>query len=280
MPVLKIWPSGASVSFAGNNPAPAKRATITGWSSGAARRMLAWLWSINPDGLPPIGFAVTLTMGGTPSQSSDWLRARKALVRELKTLGATQGHWLTEWTAKGRPHLHLCVFATDSEQAYKLDQRILLAWLAICDREGWEANKKGQHIVPVHDMTGWLKYVGKHAARGVKHYQRETPPEGWVTTGRLWGSWGDWPITLPVEVDLTPRQAEMYTALLVEWQANRMLTEGVPRDIVDLYVESHTPQLGVAPRGVSGWIPDDVALDLLSTVTAVEGAAGRYSWES
>lgn len=283
MPVVKIMPSGTSIS-SGYVPADIrdnqdKRGDITGWSDSAARRMIHWLWSINPDMLPDGGWAVTLTMGGTPDTSAEWLRARKSLVRFLQAHGVTLGQWLTEWTAKGRPHLHMCVFGSASTPPH-LDRLLGLKWLEICDSEGWPAVWGAQHIVKVHEMTGWLKYVGKHASRGVQHYQRLGAPVGWEKTGRLWGHWGDWPVIEPILQELTHPEFLRYRAGFVDWQAKRMAAEGVPSEIVESYVAGKTPLTGAPVRGVSGWMPDDVALDLLTEIHTGDSPLGVYEWEN
>jgi hypothetical protein len=41
-----------------------------------------------------------------------------------------------------------------------------------------------------------VNYVAKHCARGIDHYQRSATvlPEGWTSSGRLWGKGGEWPV--------------------------------------------------------------------------------------
>ncbi|MGA8247375.1 MAG: hypothetical protein WB797_10750 [Nocardioides sp.] len=64
-----------------------------------------------------------------------------------------------------------------------------------------------QQVTPITGPVGWLKYLSKHAARGVRHYQRQGKPAGWDRTGRLWGHGGEWPAVEPLRVDLTTGQA-------------------------------------------------------------------------
>jgi hypothetical protein len=59
-----------------------------------------------------------------------------------------------------------------------------------------------------------LKYLSKHAARGVRHYQRQGKPVGWDKTGRLWGKGGDWPVVEPLRLQLTNDQAWRFRRLL------------------------------------------------------------------
>lgn len=43
------------------------------------------------------------------------------------------------------------------------------------------AGLRGQHARIIDGPVGWFQYLAKHAARGVKHYQRtaDSIPEGW-----------------------------------------------------------------------------------------------------
>nr|AAC45798.1 unknown [Xylella fastidiosa] len=64
---------------------------------------------------------------------------------------------------------------------------------------------RGQHGRIIDGVVGWFQYVSKHAARGVRHYQRcsENLPEGWKgLTGRVWGKVGEWPLYPEVRIDL------------------------------------------------------------------------------
>lgn len=186
-----------------------------------SRRLVAWLWSVNPDALSPNGWALTLTTGHTPATADEWHDARKAFLKRLDRAGVSGLQWLTEWTAKGRPHLHLSAFMTPGDLA-DLDKIALVAWLEICDKRGWPASTRAQHIVPISGATGWLEYVSKHSARGVAHYQRQGAPEGWEKTGKLWGVWGQWPVELPVESDIRDDHFYRYRRLSSQWQRDRM----------------------------------------------------------
>ena len=71
-----------------------------------------------------------------------------------------------------------------------------------------------QMVTPITGPVGWLRYLSKHAARGVAHYQRQGMPAGWEKSGRLWGHGGAWPVAEPIEGVLTDRQF---------WQVRRMV---------------------------------------------------------
>lgn len=221
MPVVKILPGGTSGGFVGTrlldySDTP-KRSTITGWTMATTRRLIAWLWSVNTDALGENGWALTLTVGFTPETSDDWHSLRKAFQERLKRRGFPQQQWLVEWTAKARPHLHMAVYGDG-----RLDVIALIEWLDLCEKRGWDVVAKAQHIERISGATGWLKYISKHSARGVTHYQRETPPPGWEKTGRLWGHWGDWPVELAVESTVSDRHFWRFRRLQVQYQRARM----------------------------------------------------------
>ena len=92
------------------------------------------------------------------------------------------------------PHLHGAIWFPD---AYRGGEAVQ-AWVDVAGAYG--AGVRGQHWRPIEGAIGWFQYLAKHAARGVKHYQRtaDSIPEGWKSkTGRVWGHVGDWPVAAP-----------------------------------------------------------------------------------
>lgn len=263
MGVVSVLPGGSSASFpSSSRHRRAKRGVVRGWTADAARRMVQFLWSVDTERLSGQGFAVTLTVGVTPDSSTDWADARALLLQWLRDRHAVRWQWLTEWTRRGRPHMHLCVYGDVRPE------ELALAWLRICQSRGWDATWRAQTVEPLHDVDGWLKYVAKHSARGVDHYQRDTPPEGWVTTGRLWGRGGDWPVAEPFKIALTSGQTFAFMGHFVSWQATRMRAEGVPEEVVRDYVDRASAGIGHHDiRGLSGWIPYAECVKLLLLVT-------------
>lgn len=272
MAIVRVFPGGSSGGFAGPGRAPdddgRTRGDCVGWSEGASRRLIQWLWSVNPDGLSDDGWAVTLTMGGRPETSDDWHRVRKALMKRLERAGVTRQQWVTEWTAAGRPHLHMAVYGPG-----RVNVDILVSWLQLCDLEGWDATAAAQHIVPITGVTGWLEYVSKHAARGVAHYQRMGAPDGWTKTGRLWGAWGDWPIEVPVELSLGTRGFYRYRRLVTEWQRQRMRRAGAPASSWRRVGWRMGDKNKGRYMGVSGWIPDAVSINLALLASEADSTA-------
>jgi hypothetical protein len=138
----------------------------------------------------------------------------------------------------------------------------------------------GQQVTPILDAAGWLKYLSKHAARGVRHYQRQGKPAGWETTGRLWGRGGEWPEIEPLRLHLTTDQA---------WRLRRLVKRyGIAQACAAAfgYERQGRPSKAAAAwdsvaylrrmlkssdrlsgcRGVSEWASHEVVIDLARAV--------------
>lgn len=176
------------------NPAPTggPRGRITGWSSGAVRRHKRWLYSVVAPELTGEGDAVTLTLRQCPASHEEWVRLIQTLFDALRRAGMVRWHWVVEWQRRGVPHLHLAVYGPESNGALSRPGYVAVtAWLRIA--AAYEPLSVGQHVTRITGPVGWLKYLSKHASRGVAHYQRTGKPAGWTSTGRLWGYGGHWP---------------------------------------------------------------------------------------
>lgn len=192
-------------------PVGAKRGKVVGWSAGAVRRHKRWLYGVVSGELTGVGDAVTLTVRDCPASPDEWRGALEALFQALRDAGMIRWHWVVEWQRRGAPHVHLAVYGPEGG----LERPAFVAvsaWLRITQR--WRTLPTGQVCVAITGPVGWLKYLSKHAARGVAHYQRQGKPAGWETTGRLWGYGGAWPTAEPVEGLLSTRQF---------WRVRRMV---------------------------------------------------------
>lgn len=200
MRVIKVYRHGFTM---GTPPATsthkrAERSTVSGWSVGATRRNVAFLRSIDEtkvnshDGAELIPLAITLTVRDCPQTSDEFHRVRDLFIRRLKRLGMVRMHWVIEWQRRGVPHLH-CAVWFKQQDFVELNLSIINGWLELTEQ--WGSGHRGQFITPITGVVGWFQYVSKHAARGVKHYQRspENMPVEWNNkTGRVWGKVGDW----------------------------------------------------------------------------------------
>lgn len=181
------------------------RGEIGGWSVAATRRNTGFLRTVNEKRLTGAGVAVTLTLRDCPPTSDDWHRIRRAWIERMRRAGMVRLHWVTEWQRRGVPHLHGAIWFPDR---YEMRAPIE-AWCEVAGAYG--AGWKGQHVRIIDGPIGWFQYLSKHAARGVKHYQRsaEGIPDSWKKkTGRVWGHAGDWPTQDPVRIELQDQHGD------------------------------------------------------------------------
>lgn len=270
MPTVTSYRNGTTAGMAGGNPAPVKRSTVKGWSSGAVRRHTKWLYSIDAPRLSGDGYALTLTMKETPASAADFHAMRRAFLMRLDRMGAVRHHWIIEWQKRGTPHLHLAVYFDqvnpETEQNPELPSRpesMIIHWLAVAAPYG--AQLRAQHYNSISGALGWLQYLSKHAARGVKHYQRQGSPAGWEKTGRLWGYGGSWPVDEPMKFDMSREAYWRYRRLVRAWTIADARKSGIASRMVFSRRMLSCPQPKLsAVRGVSGWVPEDLTLQFVA----------------
>lgn len=201
MPVITVCQNGVSMGFPPrkNDHARAPRGVTRGWTATATRSNRKFLWCVRCQDLGPNGHSFTLTVRECPPTAEAWATLRRSFVKRLERLGLVRLHWLTEWQRRGVPHLHGCVWLPPEVPPFA----IVHHWLAVAEPYG--ASHRGQNTKPITDATGWLKYLAKHADRGVYNYQRaaDSIPAGWsASTGRMWGHVGEWPLTAPQKLTI------------------------------------------------------------------------------
>lgn len=277
MATVKLWPNGLS---GGHSPdaslrRPGKRGRVKGWTAGAARRNMQFLWSVAVDLLSEDtspGYALTLTVADCPPTADEWRAARERFLKRAERLGMMRYHWVTEWTRRGVPHMHAAIYGVE-----RADAHLLVAWLDVADAAGFVVNARGQDIKPISGALGWLQYVAKHASRGVAHYQHQGAPEGWETTGRLWGYGGEWPRSDEQVEELSAAQYSVFRRLVWDWMLADMERRGVPVEFIEQTRDRWAnPEHGEA-HGVSGWIPGEIAYNLL--LAAKDAAPPDHPWE-
>lgn len=259
MPVLKSYRHGVSGGVAPmkNDHQRVPRGEVEGWSEGATRRNTAFLRSIREDRLTGAGVALTLTLKHCPPTARDWHRIRRAWEMRMVRAGMVRLHWVTEWQRRGVPHLHGAIWFPDS---YDMATAIR-AWVDVAGIYG--AGFKGQHARPIDGPIGWFQYLSKHAARGVKHYQRssENIPEGWRSkTGRVWGKSGDWPVREAVRINLQDQHGDggyfAWRRLIRSWRIADARAAGdrfrlaQARSMLTCHDQSMS-----RVRGISEWVP-------------------------
>lgn len=248
----------------------APRGEVQGWSEGATRRNTQFLMSVVEDRLHGAGMAVTLTLRECPESAQDWHRVRRAWIKRMERAGMVRLHWVTEWQRRGVPHLHCAIWFPDAYDR----MRIVDAWCDVAAAYG--AGPAGQHARPIDGAVGWFQYLSKHAARGVKHYQRtaDNIPAGWKSkTGRVWGKTGDWPVQEALRFNLQDQHGDggwfAYRRLVRSWR------RADARDSGDRYrIRSARRMLQCSDRnrsrliGFMEWMPFEVNMALIGNVAS------------
>jgi hypothetical protein len=271
------YPNGTTAGHAGRNLAPEKRGEVKGWSNGSVRRHTQWLYSIDSTQLDGEGFAATLTIRDCPASAVDWAALRRAWEMRVKRAGAIRVHWLTEWQRRKVPHLHCAVYFpegfTASSPYGHADAylAVVSSWLQVARPYG--ASFVSQDLKPIDGAVGWLQYLSKHAARGVRHYQRQGFPAGWEKSGRLWGRSGEWPAIEPMQFDMPKEAYWRYRRLMRSWRIAdaRSDSDASKRPARIKYARrmlaSSDPRLSPV-RGVSEWASEDVAMGFINLLAS------------
>lgn len=267
MATLSAYPNGLTMGCTNmGNPNPPKRGRVTGWTPAAARRHTKWLYSVDADGLTGCGYAVTLTVRDTPPSPEAWQAARRRWLGRLRGRGLVRVHWVVEWQERGTPHLHTAVYF-DHELTPLERWQLVGDWLDVASE--WGAGPSSQYVLPIDGPVGWLRYLSKHASRGVHHYQRQGKPDGWETSGRLWGHSEGWPTLQPVQATLTTAEFHRFRRLVRSWRVANARAAGDLRRLRYARRMLACPDARLsAVRGVSEWIPEAVALRLLDVATS------------
>jgi len=279
MRTITLYRHGATMGTPSSSPnkTPPKRGEVQGWSESATRRNIAFLRSIDEhaiqadeDGQELVAIALTLTIKDCPQSSDDWHKLRRSFIKRLERLGLVRSHWVTEWQRRGVPHLHGAFWFPDTHNSYdysKLFNSIINHWLEAAS--AYNPKPISQHLNPIYDSVGWFKYLAKHAARGVRHYQRsvDNVPEAWKKTGRVWGHTGQWPLIEPDKRIITEKEYFRLRRLARTWRkadarqsTNRYRIKSARR----MLKHNHPEQSKL--RGISEWIPQATMLALLDYV--------------
>ena len=276
MATFKSYVNGATMGRGNNAPTGGPRGKVDGWSRASVRRHLQWLYSVEVDQLDGDGYGVTLTLRDTPGTHIEWVALVARLHRAFREAGLSRWHWVVEWQRRGTPHLHLAVYAPPgwvSPISDTVGAWTVWVWLRLA--VDYKAGMVGQEVVPITGAEGWLKYLSKHASRGVAHYQRQGKPAGWESTGRLWGKGGAWPTVEPVHGvvdDPTFRRMRRMVRAYVVADARSTLLAARPGTTAHAaarrrltwarhMLRCNDPGLS-AVRGFSGWVPESVWLSI------------------
>lgn len=260
MAVLSVYQHGATSGIPGNNRGMAgKRGVVKGWSHAATKNNIKFLRSVVLSELDEGGIAFTLTLKDCPPSGEVWHQLRRSFVKRLERAGMSKLHWVTEWQKRGVPHLHGVAYFDDPDP--RILQLIKRHWCAVASDFG--AQEHAQNTAEISDSLGWLKYLAKHASRGVTHYQRssESIPAGWKTTGRVWGHTGEWPLREAIRIELDKEAFFRFRRMVRAWRIGNA-REG--NDLARLQsarsmLKCSDPVLSEL-RGVSEWVTQEVTL--------------------
>lgn len=264
MPSVTVYNHGTSGGTPGmNNGKSGPRGDIGGWTAASSRRNMQFLWAVDARHLTGTGYSFTLTIRDCPATPKDWATWCATYWKRVVSDGALRIHWVIEWQRRGCPHLHGSVYFPEAMSHHEVHNVLLDSWV---HRNPYEPSRAQQRCLPIFDIVGWSQYVAKHAARGVQHYQRapENIPQHWKgTTGRMWGSRGDWPRTAPVRLHLQDQHGDG------GWHAFRRLVRSYAVASAKLkgdraaqiyarrMLSSNRRDLAEC-RGIAAWVPRDV----------------------
>lgn len=285
MPVISVYHGGTSASvLSGVAPKKHERGLAQGWTQGSAARNNRFLMSIKPDSLTGMPWALTLTIPaadagrGELPDSRDFHRMLRSMIAVMRRLGALRWHWVIEMTSKKTPHIHMAVWFPFDLDAAKIQLRIRGAWERITSSAGLRVSQAAQDVKRM-DNGGWLQYLSKHGARGVKHYQRmrEALPQSWRDRpGRMWGYGGDWPAVeerKPIRKAMGTRAFWVYRRWVAAWcRANASKTRN--QRLKRRYIRQARAMLKCGKRSlsevkpISVWIPESVTRRFLEALEA------------
>lgn len=269
MPSLAVYNHGSSGGIPGNNNGKGGlRGQVGGWAASSSRRNMRFLWSVGTDHLTGSGWSFTLTVRNCPATPREWAQWCATYWKRVFKHGAIRLHWVIEWQARGCPHLHGSVYFDEGITRTEVENILLAGW---CYLNPFDAQPQSQRCLPIFDAVGWGQYVAKHAARGVRHYQRspDNIPSAWKgKTGRMWGSRGLWPTSQPIRIELDGRHGDRgWFALrrLVRSYAvaqARLKGDRAAESYARTMLKAHTRHLGEV-RGLSSWVPRPIIEQLV-----------------
>lgn len=257
-----------------NNGKAGKRGKIGGWTAQSSRRNMRFLWSIDTDRLTGTGYSFTLTVPICPATPRDWADWCATYWKRLEQAGAIRIHWVIEWQRRGCPHLHGSVYFDESADLTDIQGYLIHLWVYRNPFSSAAHMTAQQRCLRIFDAVGWGQYVAKHAARGVKHYQRspENIPAAWQgVTGRIWGSRGDWPVTAPLRIELQDKRGDggwyAYRRLVRSYGVSkaRLTGDRAAQIYARRMLRSNDRKLAEC-RGLSSWAPRNVIEQLMENL--------------
>lgn len=290
---------------------PPERTNCGGWTRNVARRNEQRLQQVDFEAIDGTPAFVTLTMPKQQMNevaSKQFHRWLHKFLGYMQLRGCVHYYWILEFQSSGNPHLHILFWLNGWEtggekRGFKhhdwdvVEQyRALAYWVKMLNGDGIFAKVDAQNFQLVElgkssNVDGvalesptperLLMYLAKHAARGVAHYQRqiENMPEDWkYRSGRVWGHDGKLPLREQLDYECSYDVFWQYRRLVRRWvraNASKMTDDDKRRrSIVSARRMLRCSRPDVSPyRGVSAWIPETVAKQLMACVSTEGGEA-------
>ena len=197
------------------NSKPPPRGLSAGWSYAAVKNLRAFLRSVIISKLEGTAYEFTATFRDCPDTPTAMHKVRRAFIKRLQRRTLLRYVWVCEFQKRGVPHFHF-IFYFKEEQNRK---ELLEAWLIVA-RE-YKVKKVGLSCKKIHNLRGYYKYMVKHTARGIKHYQRQRHimPKEW--RGRCPKVWGyslaaSWPVGENINITDLPLFARFRRAVRLQ----------------------------------------------------------------
>ena len=194
------------------NSKPPPRGLSAGWSSAAVKNLRAFLRSVLISKLDGVAYEFTATFRDCPATPAAMHKVRRAFLKRLQRRSLLRYVWVCEFQKRGVPHFHFILYFKDERSKKEL----LEAWLFVAS--DYKVEAVGLSCKKVHNLRGYYKYLAKHTARGIKHYQRQRKhmPKEW--RGRCPKVWGyslalSWPVGENIDIEYLPLFARFRRAV-------------------------------------------------------------------
>jgi hypothetical protein len=147
-------------------------------------------------------------------------------------------------------------------------------WVMLASAHG--AGFHAQDAKSIDGVMGWFQYVSKHAARGVKHYQRsiDNAPEAWKKkTGRMWGKVGEWVVREKVRINLQDQHGDggyfAYRRMVRSWRHADARAKGDVYRVVQARRMLRCNHLVLSRvRGCSEWISEEISMTMIANLAS------------
>lgn len=166
-----------------------KRGSISGFTAGSRRRLLALLHQLNRDRVPQLPLFITLTY--PPEVNPTGKASKRDLDRFCRRLLRRHPNaaiiWKLEYQKRGAVHYHLLVFGV----GFIARNEVANAWYEVVGSQLEKHRTAGTRVERVASWNGVVSYAAKYLGKVGGQVEDEAP-------GRFWGVYGR--ENLPIEL--------------------------------------------------------------------------------